>query len=299
MKTLEIKHLLYILLAAITLGLSSCSSENEEPANFNKLPQAIAQDFRNRCASNTIKGVYSGDDFDRESNQQETYIYTENQEGEECTVVYLDNVWNRTIQKLSNIDQLPYQVLLLLLKVNPEARENEFQRIEEVSQNCINGKYYLLSYLQDTPSLKNLVHTLVISSDGTVLKSCTYDISPNIYVHPLSTDMDWITKHYKDAVILAYVCDLGDDNYLILHNGIIKSVLFRKSGSGTEWKETSYPLSQDMTIPNNVLESLHTTYPNFYYTEVKFIENQGGEYYLFVDGSRSDRLGYYIATNQI
>ena len=54
-----------------------------------------------------------------------------------------------------------------------------------------------------------------------------------------------------------------------------------------------------MTIPNNVLESLHTTYPNFYYTEVKFIENQGGEYYLFVDGSRSDRLGYYIATNQI
>ncbi len=55
MKTLEIKHLLYTLLAAITLGLSSCSSENEEPANFNKLPQAIAQDFRNRCASNTLK----------------------------------------------------------------------------------------------------------------------------------------------------------------------------------------------------------------------------------------------------
>ena len=296
MKFLESSHLLYVTVVAIALVISSCNSETDIPENTHNLPEAVTRDFRNRCGDTTIDDVYTGNDSYRHTDQQETFIFSSDKAGNEYVVVYLNNVWNRTIKTLPAIDQLPYKVLQRLLQENPEARKNEFCEIKEMSQTCINDKYYILCYLQDTPTEKNLVHTLVIGSDGTILKSCKYMLNLPVNARPLSTDIDWISKRYSGAVTLGYVNDLGSDNYLVIHNGVLKSVLFKfkTSNIDTKWEETTYALPKGATVPNNILESLHTTHAGFTYTEVMCVENPSGNYYLFIDGTKPNRLGYYV-----
>ena len=46
-----------------------------------------------------------------------------------------------------------------------------------------------------------------------------------------------------------------------------------------------------------IANTLHTKYPDFTYTEFFVVENPGGIFYLFIDGTRADRLGYYIEAN--
>ena len=116
-------------------------------------------------------------------------------------------------------------------------------------------------------------------------------------MRPLSTDIDWISKRYSGAVTLGYVNDLGSDNYLVIHNGVLKSVLFKTSNIDTKWEETTYALPKGATVPNNVLESLHTTHAGFTYTEVMVVENPSGNYFLFIDGTKPNRLGYYVEAN--
>ena len=89
---------------------------------------------------------------------------------------------------------------------------------------------------------------------------------------------------YKDEVVLGYINDLGYDNYLIMHNGVLKSVLFDSNNLDVKWKETRYALPEGTTVPSRVLDTLHTKYPDFTYTEVFVIENQCGISYLFTDG---------------
>ena len=177
----------------------------------------------------------------------------------------------------------------------PKSVKYEFWKINEISQACISGKYYELCYIvQDSSMNKNWIHTLVINSEGTVLKSCEYELNDNAYVRPLPTDIDWISEHYRGATVLGYVNDLGYDNYLIMHNGVLKSVLFASNNIDVKWKETRYALPEGTTVPSRVLDTLHTKYPDFTYTEVFVIENQCGISYLFTDGTRADRLGHYI-----
>ena len=134
---------------------------------------------------------------------------------------------------LSDINKLPDNVRQRFSKELPKSVKYEFWKINEISQACISGKYYELCYIvQDSSMNKNWIHTLVINSEGTVLKSCEYELNDNAYVRPLPTDIDWISEHYRGATVLGYVNDLGYDNYLIMHNGVLKSVLFAYPSSG-------------------------------------------------------------------
>ena len=297
MKLSETKLLMCVLAAAITLVLSSCNSENETPINYNSLPEVIANDFNNRYGANNIEHIYTGTDFYRHTGQQETYVYCKDKAGNELLVVYVDNVWNRSMLTLSDINKLPDNVQKILSNELPDTAY-EFWKIKEISQACISGKYYELCYIvQDSSMNKNWLHTLVIDSEGTVLKSCEYELNNNAYVRPFSTDIDWISEHYRDATVLAYVNDLGCDNYLIMHNGVLKSVLFDSNNLDAKWKETRYALPEGTAVSSHVLDTLHTKYPDFTYTEVFVVENPGGNFYLFIDGTRADRLGHYIETN--
>jgi len=292
------KNLLCVLAAAITFVFSSCNSENETPVDYNSLPESIAKDFSNRYGANTIKQVCSGNGFYRHTGQQETYVYCEDKAGDELLAVYVDNVWNRSILTLSDVNKLPANVQQRLFKELPDTDNYEFWRIKEITQACISGKYYELCYLVQDPSMdKNWVHTLVIDSEGTLLKSCDYELNNNAYVRPFPTDMDWISEHYGGAKVLAYINDLGFDSYLIMHDGVIKSVSFDSNHPDAKWEETRYALPEGTAISSRVLDTLHTTYPGFTYTEVLVIENPGGNSYLFVDGTRADRLGYYVEAN--
>lgn len=294
----ETKHLLCVLVAAITIILSSCNSENETPVNYNSLPEVIAKDFNNRYGTNNIEQVYTGTEFYRHTGQQETFVYCKDKAGDELLVVYVDNVWNRSMLTLSDINKLPDNVRQRLSRELPDTDNCEFWRINEITQACISGKYYELCYLvQDSSMDKSWVHTLVIDSEGTLLKSCDYELNNNAYVRPFTADIDWITEHYKGARVLAYINDLGFDSYLIMHDGVIKSVSFDSNHPDAKWKETRYALPEGTTVPSRVLDTLHTKYPDFTYTEVFVIENQCGISYLFTDGTRADRLGHYIEAN--
>ena len=287
-----------MLAAAITFVLSSCNSEKETPVNDNSLPEAIAKDFSNRYGANTIKQVYTGNDFYRHTGQQETYVYCKDKAGDELLVVYVDNVWNRSMLTLSDINKLPDNVRQRLSRELPDTDNCEFWRIKEITQACISGKYYELCYLvQDSSMDKSWVHTLVIDSEGTLLKSSDYELNDNAYVRPFTADIDWITEHYKGARVLAYINDLGFDSYLIMHDGVIKSVLFDSNNLDVKWKETRYALPKGTTVPSRVLDTLHTKYPYFTYTEVFVVENPEGIFYLFIDGTRADRLGHYVEAN--
>lgn len=79
----ETKHLLCVLVAAITVILSSCNSENETPVNYNSLPEVIAKDLNNRYGTNNIEQVYTGTDFYRHTGQQETYVHCKDKAGNE------------------------------------------------------------------------------------------------------------------------------------------------------------------------------------------------------------------------
>ena len=298
MKLSEKKHLLCVLAVAITFVLSSCNSENETPVNYKSLPEVIANDFSNRYGTNKIEHVYTGTDFYRHAGQQETYVYCKDKAGNELLVVYVDNVWNRSMLTLSDINKLPDNVRKRFSKELPNSAKYEFLRIKEITQACINGKYYELCYVvQDSSMDKSWVHTLVIDSEGTLLKSCDYELNNNAYVRPFPTDMDWITEHYRGAKVLAYINDLGFDSYLIMHDGVIKSVSFDSNHPDAKWEETRYALPEGTTVSSHVLDTLHTKYPYFTYTEVFVIENPGGKFYLFIDGTRADRLGHYIEAN--
>lgn len=298
MKLSRTKHLLCVLAAAITFVLSSCNSEKEEPVNDNSLPEAIAKDFSNRYGANTIKQVYTGNDIYRHTGQQETYVYCKDKAGDELLVVYVDNVWNRSMLTLSDINKLPDNVRQRLSRELSDTNNCEFWRIKEITQACISGKYYELCYLvQDSSMTGNSLHTLVIDSEGTVLKSCGYELNDNAYVRPLPTDIDWITEHYRGARVLAYINDLGFDSYLIMHDGVIKSVSFDSNHPDAKWKETRYALPEGTTVPSRMLDTLHTKYPDFTYTEVFVVENPGDIFYLFINGTSADRLGHYVEAN--
>ena len=298
MKLSEKKHLLCVLAVAITFVLSSCNSENETPVNYKSLPEVIANDFSNRYGTNNIEHVCTGTDFYRHTGQQETYVYCKDKAGNELLVAYVDNVWNRSMLTLSDINKLLDNVRKRFSKELPNSAKYEFLRIKEITQACISGKYYELCYLVQGSSMdKSWVHTLVIDSEGTLLKSCDYELNNNAYVRPFTADIDWITEHYKAARVLAYINDLGFDSYLIMHDGVIKSVSFDSNHPDAKWEETRYALPEGTTVSSHVLDTLHTKYPYFTYTEVFVIENPGGKFYLFIDGTRADRLGHYIEAN--
>lgn len=297
MKLSERKHLLCLLAAAITIVLSSCNSENETQIYYDRLPEVITNDFCNRYGANHIENVYTGTGFYRHMGQQETYVYSKDKAGDELLVVYVDNVWNRSMLTLSDTNKLPDKVRQSLSNELPSSKY-EFWRIKEMTQACISGRLYELCYIVPDSSMdKNRIHTLVIDSEGTVLKSCDYELNNNVYVRPFPTDIDWISEHYKGATLLGYINDLGYDNYLIMHDGALKSVLFDSNDPDAKWNETRYALPEGTAISSRVLDALHTKYPDFTYTEVFVIENPGGHFYLFTDGTRADRLGHYIEAN--
>lgn len=285
------------LLAIAALTLVSCNSGNDVPTvKENELPEAIANDFNSRCVDNTIEHVYTGSDSYRHTGQQETMVYSKDKSGNELFVAYVDNVWDRTVKTLSDINDLPSDVQWSFFKELTGTAKYEFQEISEVSQACINGKYYVLCYLLYDLSVPN-VHMLVIDGEGIVLKSCGYELNNNAYVRPLPADIDWISERYKGATVLGYVNDGGRDNYLIMHDGVVKSVLFDSNNIDPRWKETRYALPNGVTVPTRVLDTLHTLHPDFTYTEITFTETPTGNYYTFIDGTRPDRLGYNIGAN--
>ncbi len=161
------------------------------------------------------------------------------------------------------------------------------------------GNEWFVVYFQDTPLAKNCTHTLVVDSEGRTLKECTYMLNNTAFVRPFTVDISWISEHYDGATVLCYVNDFGYDGYIVLHDGILKSVYFDSySGDEAEWKETRYGLPEGMSVPNHVLDTLHSLDAEFTYTEVEVVETPNGNYYSLVDGTKPERPGYNIGASR-
>ena len=100
MKKFGFRHLMYGWLAVVALVVTSCDSENVTPIDDKTLPEAIAKDFHERCEDYTIKRVYTGPEPYFDSGAIETFVTSEDNAGNECVVVYVDNAWNRTVRML-------------------------------------------------------------------------------------------------------------------------------------------------------------------------------------------------------
>ena len=76
-----------------------------------------------------------------------------------------------------------------------------------------------------------------------------------------------------------------------------EAVISQENLSFWQWIADYYACYIGDVMLAGLLDTLHTKYPDFTYTEVSVIENPGGHFYLFTDGTRADRLGHYIEAN--
>lgn len=286
----KIKNSLFVWLLLVVSIASSCSSDPEIIQKDNKLPMTIANDFKERFNGFSIDKVYHGTDFYRHTAQKETIVYCKDADENSCFVAYDDGAWNRTIRVLPDVASLPLSVKKRLTGDYAEAIQNGFDKMTEVAMSGIEGMFYFFSYLQDTPLAKNCVHNLILASDGRVLKQTTYPLNAFESIRPLPAQISWIAKKYPGAEILGYVNDLGDDEYLIVHEGILKSVYFHiyLDGSEVVWKKTEYVQPKEINIPQKVLDVLHTNYAGFAYTKVIVTEAADGLTYSFVEEHEVD-----------
>ena len=286
------KRVLFLSLLTAALLLASCGSESDIHPDYTKLPENVSQDFSTRCPGFTIKSAGTYSDFYHSSDNEETFIRCTDTQGNECVVSYTGSQWNRTVRTLTDEQQLPTAVQKSLTACLGERPANDIYEIKEADFAGLKGKEYIIRYHQDTPLAHNCVHTLMTDADGTVLRLCTYPLNNPDYVFPLSESLGYIARQYSGADILGYINDLGDDEFIIRHDGVMKTVLFNHNG--IQWKSTSYPLQPGMTVPQRVLQTLDTIAPGFTYTDVTVIESEQGTSYAFTDNSKADHPGHTI-----
>lgn len=290
------KLILFLAVYSVVFSLTSCSSENENSPEGIFLAENISKDFNNRYNSFTIESVFTGSDFYHDSELEETYITCTDTESNKCLVVYLEGIWNRTIRTFSDTRQLPYAVQERLESCLKEPAK-VIDQIKEAEFAALNTKEYIIRYRQDTLQAKNCVHTLVTDDNGTILRLCTYSLNEPDNVYPLTENIGWIKQRYRGASILGYINDLGDDEFMVKHDGIMKTVRFRFNRNyDCNWESTTYPLQPDSVIPTHVLERLQAIAPNFSYTDVTVIESKSGTGYTFTDNSKADSPGYTIGS---
>lgn len=288
------RKLLVLSVCAVAILLASCGSESEFRSENDNLTESISNDFNSRYKGFAIKSVSVSNDFYRDSDRQETFIRCVDSYGDERIVAYVNNKWNRSVRVLADKSQLPYAVQNTLEGETP----NEIDLIKEAEFAGIGNKEYIIHYKRDIPFAKNCVHTLIVNDNGMVLRKCSYSLNDPDCIYPFAEDISWIMRRYKNATILGYINDLGDDEYIIEHGGVIKTVLFRPNAQ-PYWKKTTYPLQPNMTIPQHVLDKLKATAPNFTYTDVTVVETEEGNGFIFTDNSKVDRPAYIIGDDEI
>lgn len=286
------KRVFFLSLLTVALLLASCGSESDIHPDDTKLPENVSHDFSTRCPGFTIKSAGTYSDSYHGSDNEETFIRCTDAQGNECVVSYTGSRWNRTVRTLTDEQQLPTAVRKSLAACLGERPANGIHEIKAADFAGLKGREYIIRYRQDTPLATNCEHTLMTDADGTVLRLCTYPLNNPDYVSPLTESLSWIAKQYSSADILGYINDLGDDEFIIMHDGVMKTVSFNHNG--TLWKNTSYPLQPGMTVPQRVLQTLDTIDHGFTYTDITVIESEQGTSYAFTDNSKADRPGHTI-----
>lgn len=284
--------LFFTLFSIFTIVSCDDNNDNEPVDRSNPLPEAIQKDVSSRLKSGEVT------DF-KESDSQAGIINVnfENKDTEETgTIAYLlqDQKWLFTYSEIKSISQLPKEVQTTF--DNLIYKNAIIEKISKTERRDLNVSTYDIYFLHDTKMAQNVVHNVLINSDGRYLTTITADVKkPTFYsLYPLTDEISLIKDKYKNSEIKFYYnYTANTNNYIILHNDVIKFVEFRDN----KWEKTDYKLPNDTKIPENVLNYLKRTDPNFVYTEVSYREGPEGNCYILTDTKSINDLGYIVTEN--
>lgn len=284
-------NLLHAVLFCMLLVCATSCDKEERDLTEDNLPAAIQKDLSERYPGAEIKTSYKLSDgllqidFTDEIQNQGSVYYT-------------NETWKMTHTKLFDSGQLPLKVQQAFY--NSGYGNAKIEDIYETKRDGIERTVYTLHFKYRWKKVEDVEHYVFINDDGLLLS--TISCKPNDpcwFINLPAAHFDFITKKYKGAEIRAYINEASIHVYLILHEGIIKKVSFRGESPDERdfWKETRYEISLDTKIPENVIQNLKRTDPDFTYTNLYYIESGEGNAYLFEDQKRDNNLGYIIGEN--
>ena len=276
----------YYVLVCMLLCFTACDKHNSSIED--EIPAAIKSDFSKRSPSAEITA------FNNHSNNICQIEFLDKEQNEAST--WYDNEdWKMTYTQISDIQQLPFEVLSAFM--DTQYRDVKNIDISKTERAGIDTGLYMIHFLYHRKNVENVEHNVFISEDGLLLSTFTWKPNDTRWFVNLPQDhFDFITEKYNGAEIKGYVNNAGEHEYFILHNDTIKYVTFGGTVS-TDWgfwRETRYELNKNTKTPDNVATALTHIDPDFTYTNLYYIESNDGNWYFFQDKTRDNELGYNI-----
>lgn len=284
---MKLKHLLFVTISLLML-FPSCSDDDTTIDSWDKVPEAIKKDINSRFTKAEIK-YYSIDNNDL---MYVSLIYENNNSAE---LIYKNNELDAEYRTILDLKDLPQAVQRAFNNLSIQGISD--LKIYKTQRSYLKHDLYTFRFLQTTNKVTNLVYSIFINEDGTVLYTINNTTNDNVMLFPnYLTELNYVEKNYKQADVRCQLNMLGYYTLIITHDGFTKFVAFDKNNSTNDifWKETRYEVPLDYPIPANVLAKLKNVDPDFIYTSVTIIETSEGNRYSFVDKSKENQPGYII-----
>lgn len=277
------------VVAFFTLLLPSCSNDDiKTEVDNKKLPDAVQKDVDQRFIKSEVKY------FSKDSTLLFITLFDEN--NNEANLQYKDNLYQAENRVIANWEDLPQSVKTAFDSLSINGISD--LTIYRTQRLYLKHDLYTFVFLQNTDKAKNLQYSIFINEDGTVLYNINNTTNDNWYFYPnFLEEFDYVEKHYTNADVRCQINELGYPCLIIKHDNYLKFVSFKddpETYNHTSWKETRYKLPIDYPVPANVMSSLQKQFPDFTYTEITKIETSTDNSFLFVDGTRDDKLGHGI-----
>lgn len=283
------KGIFYLIFSGL-LFLTACSEEDLSPEN--KLPLAVEKDFLQRFGDVAI----TSRNFFNGTNPKEIEINFTNKENNEASAYYIEGQWKLTITEIKDLSKLPDPVLSSF-KSSPygEISPQKIENIERVERSELAHQLYDIKFTYPVKDAENMYHELLFNEDGYMFPVFNYQLNEQRWFRCLEEcQLEFIREHYSNADIRTFLNDMGNNSYLFLQSDTLKFIAFDNDNS---WRKTTYRLSLDTAIPDQVQKHLKADDPNFHYTEIYYMESPTGNAYTFIDGNSDIRLGHIIGEN--
>lgn len=285
-----INNFYYVLISILLLCIISCSNDDQDDIK-KEIPLAIQNDFEKRYPSGSILSF-----VDYESGTCDLKFLDDDKNEGEC--IYQNEIWKMSHIKMKDTNQLPSQVQ----NTFNDTQYNGVQLIDvyKTDRAGIERSLYTLHFIYPWHEIKDMTHKVLINDDGFYLDAVTSILNDPLSRPFLSIDhFDFIAEKYKKSEVRGYVNDEGIHRYIILHEGILKSIYFGTSDNSDRgfWRKTDYTLDVKVEVPKNVSDFLKNEYPDFNYTDIVYIEEPDGDSYWFIDKNDSPEKGYIIPIN--
>ena len=286
-----------VLLAALSF-MTACGKEqpvSTEP----RLSDVTLKDFNARNPGATITDVSFRSDI-------VTHILFTDRDGIPGESIYVEGVWVMTQKELDKtgdfFNQLPFQVAMTYLSETvPNAQYDDGNcYVVENARNGIDNKQYefvfMATYTDGEREYPNLVYSIIISEDGTLLNRSHDFFNRSIWWYDIRTSADCIRERYPNAKLLGSVNDGGNNLFFLLDEGEMKIAKTRHTWTWT-WAETRYRLPDDYPLPESALDACRSymeAHDGISYSALYLVENNSGFYYGIQFGDEFENKTFFV-----